>query len=144
MSDLNTAITIAKAAHSDQVDKGGHPYIMHPIRVMLAMDTEDARIVAVLHDVLEDRQDCAWMVEDAGFSRSVLDALDALTRRAGEPYGDFIVRIALNPLACKVKVADMRDNMDLSRIPNPTETDRKRVAKYAKYIDELAWKRRDA
>lgn len=67
MSDLNRAIEIATLAHAGQVDKGGAPYIMHPIRVMLAMDTEEARIVAVLHDVLEDCPDYAWMVEDASF-----------------------------------------------------------------------------
>jgi len=138
MSDLNRAIEIASAAHAGQLDKGGHPYIMHPIRVMLAMSTEEERIVAVLHDVLEDCPDYVWMVEEAGFSRKVLEALNALTKRPGEPYSDFIVRVALNPLACRVKVADMRDNMDLSRIPNPTDKDRERVAKYARYIEVLA------
>jgi guanosine-3',5'-bis(diphosphate) 3'-pyrophosphohydrolase len=138
MSTLNDALEIAIVAHAGQVDKGGSPYIMHPIRVMLAMDTEEARIVAVLHDVLEDCPEDAWRVEEAGFSREVLEALNALTKRPGEPYGDFIVRVALNPLASKVKVADMRDNMDLSRIPNPTDKDRARVAKYARYVEVLA------
>lgn len=138
MSDLNTAITIAKAAHAGQVDRGGAPYILHPLRVMLAMDTEEERIVAVLHDVLEDCPDYAWMVDDAGFRHEVLEALNALTRRHEEPYGDFIMRVALNPLASRVKVADMRDNMDLSRIPNPTYKDRARVAKYARYVEVLA------
>lgn len=138
MSTLNRAIEIASAAHAGQLDKGGHPYIMHPIRVMLAMDDEEARIVAVLHDVLEDCPDFVWMVEGAGFSRTVLRALTALTRLPGESYGDFITRVAVNPLARKVKVADMRDNMDLSRIPNPTELDRARVMKYERYVEVLA------
>lgn len=138
MSTLNDALEIAIVAHAGQVDKGGSPYIMHPIRVMLAMDTEEARIVAVLHDVLEDCPQDAWRVEEAGFSREVLEALNSLTKRPGEPYGDFMVRVALNPLASKVKVADMRDNMDLSRIPNPTDKDRARVAKYARYVEVLA------
>lgn len=138
MSSLNRAIEIAVIAHTGQVDKGGSPYIMHPIRVMLAMATEEERIVAVLHDVLEDSPLDAWMVEEAQFSASVVEALDALTRREGETYNDFIIRVALNPLACRVKVADMRDNSDLSRIPNPTDQDRKRVEKYARYLDVLA------
>lgn len=138
MSNLNRAIEIASAAHAGQLDKGGHPYIMHPIRVMLAMETESERIVAVLHDVLEDCPDYVWMVEEAGFSREVLAALNALTKRHGEPYADFIMRVTLNPLARRVKVADMRDNMDLSRIPNPTDKDRARVAKYARYVEVLA------
>lgn len=138
MSDLNRAISIALAAHAGQVDKGGAPYIMHPIRVMLAMKSEEARIVAVLHDVLEDCPAYAWMVEQAGFSRKILEALDALTRQPLESYSDFIIRIGMFPLATEVKIADMRDNMDLSRIPSPTEKDLARVAKYEKHIAMLA------
>ena len=138
MSDLNCAITIALAAHAGQVDKGGHPYIMHPIRVMLAVKSEEARIVAMLHDVLEDCPDHMWMVQEAGFSPKILEALNALTKRPLEPYGDFIARVGLNPLATEVKLADMRDNSDLSRIPNPTDKDRERAAKYEKYIAFLA------
>ncbi|MDR6624395.1 hypothetical protein [Caulobacter segnis] len=138
MSDLNRAITIALAAHAGQVDKGGNPYIMHPIRVMLAVKSEEARIVAVLHDVLEDCPDHVWMVREAGFSPKILEALDALTKQPLEPYGDFILRVGMNPLATQVKLADMRDNSDLSRIPNPTDKDRERVAKYEKYIAILA------
>lgn len=67
-----------------------------------------------------------------------MEALNALTKLPGEPYGDFITRVALNPLASKIKVADMRDNMDLSRIPSPTDKDRARVEKYARYIEALA------
>ncbi len=139
MSDLNRAIEIASAAHAGQLDKGGHPYIMHPIRVMLAMPTEEERIVAVLHDVLEDAPDwtLARLVAE-GFTPAIVSAVCALTKRPDEPYGDFIARVALNPLASRVKVADMRDNMDLSRIPNPTDKDRARVAKYARYIEVLA------
>ena len=138
MSDLNRAITIALAAHAGHVDKGGHPYIMHPIRVMLAVESEEARIVAVLHDVLEDCPDHVEMVKQAGFSPKILEALDALTKRSLEPCGDFILRVGRDPLATQVKLADMRDNSDLSRIPNPTDKDRERVAKYEKYVAILA------
>jgi (p)ppGpp synthase/HD superfamily hydrolase len=134
MSNLNRAITIAIAAHAGQVDKGGQPYIMHPVRVMLSLKSEEARIVAVLHDVLEDCPDYAWMVEQAGFSQPVLDALQALTKRHLEAYSDFIARVGLNPLATEVKIADMRDNMDLSRIPFPTDKDYDRVEKYRTHI----------
>lgn len=137
MGTIEQAIEIAVIAHHGQVDKGGKAYIGHPLRVMSAMQTEEECIVAVLHDVLEDCPDDAWRVAEAGFSPAVLEALDALTKRPGEPYGDFMVRVVLNPLAKRVKIADMRDNMDLSRIPNPTEKDHARVAKYAKYLAVL-------
>lgn len=138
MSDLNQAIQIATIAHAGQVDKGGNPYIMHPIRVMLAMETEEERIVAILHDVLEDCPEwSAARLISEGFSPSVISALISLARRQDEPYGHFIDRISRSSLARKVKIADMRDNMDLSRIPNPTEMDRARVMKYERYIHAL-------
>jgi (p)ppGpp synthase/HD superfamily hydrolase len=139
MEMLSRALQIATEAHDGQVDKGGAPYILHPLRIMLSMATEEERTVAVLHDVLEDSS--AWTLArlvSNGFSPAVVSAVCALTRRPDEGYREFISRVALNPLACRVKVADMRDNMDLSRIPEPTDADRARVAKYARYIDVLA------
>jgi (p)ppGpp synthase/HD superfamily hydrolase len=135
MSDLNRAIEIAAFAHRGQVDKGGAPYILHPLRVMLAMDTDEERMVAVLHDALEDGPSSVpQAIGTAWFPAQVVEAIGDLTRRDGETYGAFIERVKANPLARKVKIADMRDNMDLSRIPNPTDKDRERVAKYARYI----------
>lgn len=138
MANLTRAIQIATEAHDGQVDKGGAPYILHPLRVMLAMSTDEERIVAVLHDVMED---CPAFgperISQGGFSEAVVDALIALTRRPGETYADFIARVAHNPLATRVKIADMRDNMDLSRIPNPTDKDRKRTDKYLRYLAVL-------
>ncbi len=135
MSTLDRAIQLAATMHEGQVDKGGSPYILHPLRVMLAVNTDEERMVAVLHDVLEDcPQFAPERLSQARFSEEVITALIALTRRPDESYGAFIERVKANPLARKVKIADMRDNMDLSRIPNPTDKDRERVAKYARYI----------
>jgi len=128
---LETAIGIAVRAHRGQTDKGGAPYILHPLRVMLAMQTDEERIVAVLHDVVEDCP--AWPLNRLGVNgagEAFLGALDALTRRDGESYSDFIERIALSPLATKVKLADLADNADLSRIAAPTAADYKRREKY--------------
>lgn len=138
MATLERAIQIATEAHAGQVDKGGAPYILHPLRVMLAMSTDEERIVAVLHDVLEDRPDFtpARLIAE-GFSEAAINALITLTRRPDETYADFIARIARNPLATRVKNADMRDNMDLSRIPNPADKDRARVDKYLRYLAVL-------
>lgn len=111
MSDLTTAIRIAAELHHGQVDKSGLPYILHPLRVMLAMDDDLSRTVAVLHDVAEDCEDGWQALHDAGFSDEVLDAIDHLTRREGETYEGFIQRARLSPIARKVKIADIRDNL---------------------------------
>lgn len=118
--DLTLALDIANKAHAGQVDKLGQPYILHLLRVMLEMDTDEARVVAVLHDLVEDT---CWLLEalaDYGLPPDSVAALDALTRRKGEPYlPDYIERVAANPLARKVKLADLADN--LSPLRRPTD-----------------------
>lgn len=130
-SNLSLAIKIATEAHDGQVDRGGAAYILHPLRVMLAVQGDRERIAAVLHDVAEDCP--GWplaRLKEQHFSGAVCDALDALTRREGEAYFDFIARCAADPIARVVKLADLKDNCDLSRIRNPTEKDAERVRKY--------------
>lgn len=130
-SNLSLAIKIATEAHDGQVDRGGAPYILHPLRVMLAVQGDRERIAAVLHDVAEDCPE--WPLERLRaqpFSGGVCDALDALTRRTGEDYFAFIARCALDPTARVVKLADLKDNQDLSRIKNITDKDIERARKY--------------
>ena len=138
MSTLERAITIATRAHEGATDKGGHPYILHPLRVMLAMDSADERIAAVLHDVLEDTPWTMGQLRQEGFPEAVLQALEVLTKKEeGEDYMTYVLRAGTNPLAKKVKLADLADNMDLSRIPNPSEEDLQRYLKYRKAFDTL-------
>jgi len=130
VSLLEEAIAIAVAAHRGQVDKAGAPYILHPLRVMFAMTTDEERIAAVLHDVLED---CGWTLDglrERGLPESVLQALDGLTRREGESYEAFVARAAANPIARRVKLADLEDNMDLRRLAELTPRDAERLARY--------------
>lgn len=127
---LNRAIAIAANAHDGQVDKGGNPYILHPLRVMMHCESEDARICAVLHDVIEDTNVTFGDLESQGFRSEILVALDCLTKRNGESYDDFIGRVLENELACRVKLADLADNMDLTRIPNPGQEDEARIQRY--------------
>lgn len=134
---LEKALEIALKAHREQVDKGGEPYILHPLAVMMRMETEDERIVALLHDVVEDSE---WTLDDLrqeGFSEEILTAIDAITQRANESYEQFIERIAKHPLATRVKCADLEENMNLSRIKQPTEKDRQRVEKYQTVYQRL-------
>lgn len=129
---LEKAILIATNAHKGQLDKGGSPYILHPLRLMFAMHNETEKICAVLHDVIEDTEITLDYLRNEGFSEEVLDALDALTRRNAETYDEFIRRIIKNKIASNVKLADLNDNMDLSRINGPTQKDYERIEKYRK------------
>lgn len=138
MSTLERAIAIAAEAHAGQSDKGGAPYILHPLRVMMAVGPRNHGIVAVLHDVLEDCPD--WTparLESEGFSPILIDALVALTKQRGESYDAFIQRVKRNPIATRVKLADIADNSDLSRLQNPTEKDYARLEKYHRAAREL-------
>lgn len=105
---LAEAISLAAMAHGGQTDKAGEPYILHPLRVMLACATLETRIAAVLHDAVEDT-DLA-LSDLARFGDQVVGAVDALTHREGEAYFDYIARAKENPIACEVKRADLWDN----------------------------------
>ena len=113
---LNKALDIAYKAHLGQIDKAGAPYILHPMRVVLHCQTEDEKIVALLHDVVEDTPITLEELKTQGFSDDVLAALKCLTKIKGEDYQTFIQRVATNPFAVKVKIQDLKDNMDLSRL----------------------------
>ena len=134
---LERAIAIAATAHAGQVDKGGAPYILHPLKVMLRMNSLEERIVAVLHDVVED---CAISLDDLrkeGFSEEVLSAIESVTKVPGESYEDFVERAAQNPIGRVVKLADLEENSDLSRIASPSWEDLERVEKYRRAIGRL-------
>ena len=130
MTTLERAIAIATEAHAGQVDKAGEPYILHGLRVMLAVETTEERMAAVLHDVVEDTD---WTIEglrEEGFSNEVLGAIQSVTKQDGETYQEFVRRAAIHPIGKAVKIADLLDNAALSRIPEPTDADRRRLARY--------------
>jgi (p)ppGpp synthase/HD superfamily hydrolase len=137
MSTIERAAAIAKQAHADQVDKGGAPYITHPIRVALAVDGEEAKIVALLHDVVEDSEWTLDQLSAAGFSEVVVKAVDALTHKDREDYFDAVRRAKANPLAKVVKLADLADNSDRTRLGEIDEQDERRLEKYARARDLL-------
>jgi guanosine-3',5'-bis(diphosphate) 3'-pyrophosphohydrolase len=130
MATLERALEIAAKAHAGQVDKGGAPYILHPIRVMLSLSSIPAQITAILHDVVEDTDITIDDLRREGFAESILEAIEALTKRKGEDRISAAHRAAQNQIACAVKLADIADNMDLSRIPHPTEEDYDRIREY--------------
>ena len=140
MATLEQAIELAVKHHKGQYDKAGKPYILHPLRLMMSVDTDDEKIVAVMHDLVEDTHITIAYLRTAGFSEKVLSALDCVTNRDNEDYESFIERIAQNPLATKVKLADLEDNMDLSRISEPSKKDYKRIEKYKRAKTRLSLK----
>jgi GTP diphosphokinase / guanosine-3',5'-bis(diphosphate) 3'-diphosphatase len=130
MSTLEKAIEIAAKAHQGQVDKAGQPYILHPLRVMLAVQTLPEQMVAILHDVVEDTTVTLADLQSEGFSAEVLAAINALTKTTGETRIAAAQRAAVNPIARAVKLADVSDNMNLSRIAQPTAKDYARLQEY--------------
>lgn len=133
---LEDAIALAVEAHRGQRDKAGQTYILHPLRVMMRLEAETARMVAVLHDVVEDSPFTQARLRELGYSEEILDALDHLTKREGETYEAFIERIRPHPLARQVKLADLEDNMDVRRLPALTAKDAERLVRY-----RAAWAR---
>ena len=130
MATLERAIELAARAHAGQVDKAGAPYILHPLRLLLAVRTPEQRLAAVLHDIVEDTPVTFDDLLAEGFAPAVVDAVRALTKRPGEDRIDAARRAAANPIARAVKLADVADNMDLSRLPAPTEKDLARLEQY--------------
>lgn len=137
MSNLDIAIDLATQRHAGQKDKAGQDYIQHPLRVMNAVDTQDAKIVAILHDILEDTETTAHELNSLGFATHIVDAIQALTKQAGETRLQAAERTALNPLAVKVKLADLMDNMDASRLTQITEKDVDRMEQYKLVMSRL-------
>ena len=107
-STLEKAISLATEAHKGQTDKNGAPYILHPLRVMARVKSNTEKIVAVLHDVIEDTDYTIENLRKNGYSKEVLEAIDCLTKRDGEDYDEYINRSRTNPIASKVKI----DNID--------------------------------
>lgn len=143
MKDFDTlyarAVQIAVCAHAGQTDKGGNPYIEHPMAVAGKMKEEELKIAAVLHDVLEDSDITAEELLKNGFPREIVEAVQVLTYKKTDPgtYEEYIARVAKNRMARAVKISDIRHNMDLTRIQNPNEKDRKRCEKYQRALEYL-------
>lgn len=135
MATIDRAIMIASIAHAGQKDKADKPYILHPLRVMLTVAsdkyaTDEQKIVAVLHDVIEDTYVQEHHLRENGFSEDIINAIKSVTKIEGESRMDAAKRTKLNPIGRVVKLADLKDNMDLSRIENLTAKDLLRVAEY--------------
>lgn len=136
---LATAISIASQYHMGQYDKGGNPYILHPLKVMHYTKSTDPEVqtIAVLHDIVEDTSVTFQDLSDLGFSTRVIDALRLLTKMPGQTIEEYVAGIKTNRDAIIVKLADLRHNSDIRRLKGITEKDIRRIEKYHKMYLEL-------
>jgi len=130
MTLLENAFHICLDAHKDQKDKGGKPYILHPIHLSTKFEDETLKIIALLHDVIEDSNYTLKELALSGYSKEVINALNALTKRKGESYKESIERVKLNPLATKVKLEDLQHNMNVTRLSKADDISLKSLKKY--------------
>lgn len=137
MSTLERAIAIAAEAHAGQVDRAGDPYILHPLRVMMAVRTVEERIVAVLHDVVEDCPGWSFsrLQDEEGFDGAIVAAIDGVTKRKGEDYPAFIARSREGAISREVKRADLMDNIDAKRLARLPKDEAERL--HRKYFTAL-------
>lgn len=127
----NKAVIIATKAHEDRTDKGGAPYITHPLRVAEKCSTMESKIVAVLHDVIEDTAINEEMLLNEGFPKVIVDAVVALSRTAGQSYYHYVEALKKNPIAREVKTHDLEDNLNILRLNRLIdEKDLERINKY--------------
>lgn len=132
MATIETALVLVATKQNGQKDIGGEPYVLHVLRVMAGVKTLPEKIVAILHDVVEDTETTLDDLLKLGFDRAIVIAVDCLTKRKGEDRVSAAHRAAANRLACAVKLADLADNMNMTRIPNPTARDYARLEEYKK------------
>ena len=138
MESVRIAKEIAIEAHKGQVDKGGNDYILHLQAVADQLTTESQKVVAWLHDTVEDTNVTLGYLEAFGFGDEVINAIDAITKRKGESRKEYINRVSNNPLATIVKIADLKNNSDLSRINNRPVTNED-INRSKRYKKEMKW-----
>lgn len=137
MATLEKAIELAAKYHAGQKDKGGQPYILHPLAVMAKVEGITAKTVAVLHDIIEDTPITAEDLQQEGFSQEIIAAVVALTKQEGMSREQAAIQARQNPIARLVKIADVSENMQIERIPNPTDKDYARLATYQQVMHIL-------
>ena len=136
--NLERAIQIAVEAHAGAKDRGGKAYILHPIGVMMRCETDEEKIVAILHDVVEDTDWTFDALREEGVSETIIEALETVTKHSDdEDYDEFVQRSLKNEIGRKVKIADLRDNLDVTRVGELTDKDIERINKYKRALKTL-------
>lgn len=138
-TSLNRMLWLVSLNFYNQFDKGGNPYILHCIRVMQSLNSQDEELqcIALGHDLIEDTEVSAVYLLDYGFSERVVKGIVALTKIEGEDYEIYKSRVKSNPDAIRVKIADLKDNSDITRLKGVSEKDFERMKKYHQFYVEL-------
>ena len=136
---LNKMLVLATTKHSGQFDRGGQPYILHPLKVMyyLKSDDEELQCIALGHDIVEDCGVTYADLRELGFTERIVIGIKGVTKVPGETHDEYMERIKANPDCIRVKLADLRHNSDIRRLKGITEKDVARIAKYHKMYLEL-------
>jgi len=136
---LNKMLVLTTNRHAGQFDRGGAPYILHPLKVMyyLKSDDEELQCIALAHDLVEDTPTTFTELHEMGFTDRIIEGIRALTKMPGESYDEYKVRVKANPDAIKVKLCDLRHNTDVRRLKGITEKDIARMEKYHRFYLEL-------
>lgn len=136
---LNAMLVLAVNGHSGQVDRGGKPYILHPLKVMhyLKSDDEELQQIALGHDLIEDTKTTYEDLRNAGISERVIVGIRALTKLPGQTYGEYKAQVFANQDAMRVKLADLRHNTDIRRLKGVGEKDIERMVKYRVFYSEI-------
>jgi (p)ppGpp synthase/HD superfamily hydrolase len=136
---LGKVLVLATNAHAGQFDRGGNPYILHPMKVMhyLKSDDEELQCIALLHDVVEDTKTTWADLADIGCTVRIIEAVAALTKMPGQSYEQYKQGVFANEDAMRVKLADLRHNTDIRRLKGITEKDIARLAKYNQFYLEI-------
>ena len=139
---LDKMLLLATNAHAGQFDRGGSPYILHPLKVMhyLKSDDEELMCIALGHDVIEDTSVTYSDLKEAGLTDRIIEGIRVLTKMPGETYDEYKLRVFSNRDAMKVKMADLRHNTDIRRLKGVTEKDIARMSKYHMFYMELKMK----
>lgn len=136
---LGKMLVIATNAHAGQFDRGGNPYILHPLKVMhyLKTDDEELMCMALGHDVIEDTSVTYKDLRDVGITERVIDGIRALTKVPGQTYDEYKEGVFANKDAMQVKMADLRHNTDIRRLKGVSEKDVARMVKYQLFYSEI-------
>jgi (p)ppGpp synthase/HD superfamily hydrolase len=137
MNLIEKSLEIALRAYSGQKDKAGKTYILHPLRLMNRMESDEEMAVALLHDVIEDSEMTEQDLLNEGIPTNVVDAVTCITKGSSEDYDDFISRVSKNDLASKIKIVDIEDNINILRLKTLSEKDFKRIVKYHRAWNKL-------
>lgn len=140
---LSKMISLAASAHDAQVDKGGVPYILHPLEVMRIVQTtfrtndQELLMIAVGHDLIEDTRVNEYQLQRRSFSKRVIDGIVALSKDESKSFAVYKEQVFANQDALMVKYADLTHNLDLTRLPTITQNDLKRIQKYILFKSEI-------